>query len=123
MLDNKQTFFPGLLSNKFEMFSRQRQLKKPIDTAAAFFEVARQLLREFDHPGPFRLVGMAAFDLHWRSEPQQLDFFDDPMERDLETTIDDLMDRFGKHTVMRARDLGHSSDVMSDGVNLDFNFA
>ncbi len=37
-----------LKTNKFEMFSRQRQLKKPIDTAAAFFEVARQLLKEFD---------------------------------------------------------------------------
>ncbi|HIG40672.1 MAG TPA: DNA polymerase IV [Gammaproteobacteria bacterium] len=109
-----------LKTNKFEMFSRQRQLKKPIDTAEAIFSTGKQLLKEFNHPGPFRLVGMAAFDLHWRCEPQQLDFFEDPVGRDLETTIDDLLDRFGEHVITRARDLGNSGNVMSDGVNLDF---
>ena len=109
-----------LKSNQFEMFTRQRQLKKPADTADAFFALSQQLLGEFDHPGPFRLVGMAVFDLNWRDEPQQLDFFEDSVQRDLETTIDDLIERFGKNVVMRARDLGKADSVMSDGVNLDF---
>ena len=109
-----------LKSNQFEMFTRQRLLKKPADTADAFFAVSQQLLGEFDHPGPFRLVGMAVFDLNWRDEPRQLDFFEDSVQRDLETTIDDLIERFGKNVVMRARDLGKVNFVMSNGVNLDF---
>ena len=36
---------------------------QPDDTAAAFYDTGCRLLEQFDHPGPFRLVGMAAFDL------------------------------------------------------------
>ena len=68
---------------------------------------------------PFRLVGMAAFDLDWRRGPRQLDVFEDAQRRDLETTIDDVVARFGRGAVVRARDLGHPGTVM-DGVNLDF---
>jgi DNA polymerase-4 len=109
-----------LKSSKFEMFTRQRLLPAPDDTAEAFLVVAGQLLDEFDHPGPFRLVGMAAFDLDWRQQPAQIDLFEDSSVRQLETTIDDLIDRFGKDVVMRARDLGHSGTIAHDGVNLDF---
>jgi len=109
-----------LKTSQFEMMSRQCQLKKPADTAEVLFQTGRRLLRQFDHPGPFRLVGMAAFDLGWRNEPRQLDFFEDTTQRNLETSIDDLIERFGKKVVMRARDLGRSAAVMTDGVNLDF---
>lgn len=55
----------------------QRRLPRPQDTADAFFVVSKKLLDGFDHPGPhpgpFRLVGMAAFDLDWRQRPQQSD--------------------------------------------------
>ena len=62
---------------------------------------------------------MAAFDLDWRAQPRQMDLFDDGHQRDLETTIDDLIDRFGQGVVVRARDLGQSGTI-GDGVNLDF---
>ena len=109
-----------LKTTGFEMLTRQRQLTKPADTAQAFLAVSRQLLNEFDHPGPFRLVGMAAFDLDWRDQALQKDLFEDPVRRDLETTIDDLIDRFGKDVVTRARDLDHPGTVSANGVNLDF---
>ena len=109
-----------LKTTKFEMLTRQRQFRKPVDTADAFFTMGQRLLEEFDHPGPFRLVGMAAFDLRWRSEPLQLDFFEDSRRRDLETTIDDLIERFGSDVVIRARDLGKHGTVFASGVNLDF---
>ncbi len=108
-----------LKTNKFELLSRQCQLKKPADTASAFFSTARKLLRQFDHKGPFRLVGMAAFDLSFRDEPLQLDFFEDHGDRELEIVIDDLADRFGSEIVVPARDLGKSG-VIGNGVNLDF---
>ena len=109
-----------LKTTKFEMLSRQMHLPHPNDTAEAFFAAAKKLLRRFDHAGPFRLVGMAAFDLDWRSQPLQMDLFGQPQTRDLETTIDDLIRRFGKDTIMRARDLGDSGTVSKNGVNLDF---
>jgi DNA polymerase IV len=109
-----------LKTNKFEMLSRQRQLPHPADTADTFFRIARELLKEFDHAGPFRLVGMAAYDLRWRDEPHQLDLFEDTLKRDLETTIDDLADRFGSGVVVRARDINRAGSVSGNGVNLDF---
>ena len=108
-----------LKTSRFELLTRQRTLGKPADLASEFFAVGRGLLDEFDHPGPFRLVGMAAFDLDWRRGPRQLDLFEDARRRSLETTVDDVVARFGRGAVMRARDLGHPGTVM-DGVNLDY---
>ncbi len=109
-----------LKTSRHEMLTRQRQLPKGCDTSDVFFAVCRQLLDEFDHPGPFRLVGMAAFDLDWRHQSQQLDLFENNSQRNLETTIDALITRFGKSTVIRARDLKHANTIHSNGVNLDF---
>ena len=39
----------------------------------------RPPLRQFEHPGPFRLVGMAAFDLTRQESPWQLDLFEDAL--------------------------------------------
>ena len=108
-----------LKTSRFELLTRQCTLDKRVDLASEFFSVGRRLLDEFDHPGPFRLVGMAAFDLDRRRGPRQLDLFEEVQRRSVETTIDDVVARFGRGAVMRARDLGHPGTVM-DGVNLDF---
>ena len=102
------------------MLTRQRMFTRPVDTASAFVTMATRLLDDIRHPGPFRLVGMAAFDLCWRDNPLQLDIFEDSTPRDLETTIDDLIERFGKDVVIRARDLGNPGTISANGVNLDF---
>lgn len=104
----------------FQLLSRQHKLVKSVDTADALYKQACDLLQQFDHPGPFRLVGMAAFDLSWQHEPEQQDMFTDTNARKLETTIDDLINRFGADTLMRARDLHHHGTVSKNGVNLDF---
>ncbi len=108
-----------LKTSGFELLARQRSLAGPVDLASEFFAVGRRLLDEFDHPGPFRLVGMTAFDLDWRRGPRQLDLFENAARRNLETTIDGLVDRFGRNAVMRARDLSHPGTV-GEGANLDF---
>ena len=108
-----------LKTSRFELLTRQRTLDRRVDLASEFFAVGRRLLDEFDHPGPFRLVGMAAFDLDWRRGPRQLDLFEGGQRRSLETAIDAVVSRFGRGAVVRARDLGHPETVM-DGVNLDF---
>lgn len=108
-----------LKTARFEMLTRQRLLATPSDLAAEYLAVAKSLLGEFDHPGPFRLVGMAVFDLSWRTAPRQLDLFEDHARRELDATIDRLIERFGRDVVMRARDLGQRG-VNANGVNLDF---
>jgi len=109
-----------LKTTEFRMLSRQRLLPKPEDTADLFFAASRQLLDGFPHPGPFRLVGLTAFDLDWRAQPRQADLFEDDRPRDLETTIDHLIERFGSGVVVRATDLLHGGTVSGRGMNLDF---
>ncbi len=109
-----------LKTTDFRLLSRQRHLSRPADTADALFEAARGLLGAFGHDGPYRLVGMAAFDLDWRRGPRQTDLFEDTRPRDLETTIDELMDRFGTGVILRAKDLAGSGTVVDNGMNLDF---
>ena len=109
-----------LKTTQFELLTRQLKLPEPTDTAQTLFEAACQLLLSFDHAGPFRLVGMAAFDLDWRSQPHQLELFGNTQSRELEATIDRLAERFGSDAVIRARDLTHNGTVIKNGVNLDF---
>ena len=108
-----------LKTNRFEMLTRQRRLRKPADLGSEFLGAATRLLDDFGHAGPFRLVGMAVYDLAWRDEPLQLDIFEDAARHQLDTAIDRLIERFGAHAVMRARDL-HQRGAVMDGVHLDF---
>jgi DNA polymerase-4 len=102
----------------FRLLSRQRQLARPSDVAAVLHETALTLLDQFDDAGPFRLVGMAAYDLVRVAEPAQLDIFEDGVrQRRLETVIDSLTARFGRDAVRRATRL---IDPDYAGPNLDY---
>jgi DNA polymerase-4 len=109
-----------LKTTQFRMLTRQRLLPRPDDTADLFVAASRRLLHGFTHPGPFRLVGLTAFDLDWREQPRQSDLFEDHRRRDLETTIDHLIERYGSGVIVRATDLRHSGTVSDRGMNLDF---
>ena len=109
-----------LKTRTFQMLTRQRKLPRPVDLGAELLVAGRSLLDQFTDPGPFRLVGMAAFDLAAREGDRQLDLFEDHPARELETTVDELMQRFGRGVLMRARDLADWGTVATDGVNLDF---
>jgi len=109
-----------LKTNQFEMISRQCQLQRADDTAGTFFAAARQLLDRLDHRGPFRLVGMAVFDLSRPAAVEQADLFSQPRNRKLEATLDQLTARFGKGVVSRATELGPHGIMADNEVNLDF---
>ncbi len=83
------------------------------------FKESQNLLDAFDHPGPFRLIGIAAFDLESREETAQSDLFADSRQRSLETTLDDIVGRFGKGAIVRAVDLQDGGTVLDEGTNLD----
>ena len=107
-----------LKTTDFKLLSRQCTLAAPSDVAEVLLEAGVSLLDRFDHPGPFRLVGLTGHDLRPQAENTQLDLLTDDRERRLETTLDELSERFGDNIVRRARDLG-ASTVMNEAPNRD----
>ena len=109
-----------LKTSQFELLTRQCTLAEPTDVAGELYDAAVTLLDRFEHPGPFRLVGLAAHSLVKQQERSQLSLLGQrDGRRQLETTLDRLAERYGDGVVHRARDLGR--DTVSDfTVDLDF---
>jgi DNA polymerase-4 len=107
-----------LKTTDFQLVTRQHRLSEPIDVTERLYSVGVELLDEFNHPGPFRLVGMAAYDLVGVNDRIQLDLFGAfTRQRGLEAAIDKLVARFGPDVVHRAHDLPGPQRL---GSNLDF---
>lgn len=98
-----------LKTTNFKLLSRQCTLPAPTDLARTLHEAGLTLLDRFEEPGPFRLVGLTAYDLQKPAANTQLDLLGDGRERRLETTLDELSDRFGDNVIRRARDLGQAT--------------
>jgi DNA polymerase-4 len=107
-----------LKTTDFQLLTRQRRLGEPTDVTERLYSVGVDLLDEVNHPGPFRLVGMAAYDLVGINDRVQLDLFDTfARQRRLDVAIDKLAERFGPDVVHRADDLTKPPRL---GSNLDF---
>ena len=90
----------------FQIVTRQHRLSEPTDVAERLYSVGVALLDHVDHPGPFRLVGLVAYDLVDINNLTQLDLFGAFVRhRQLEVAIDVLAERFGANVVYRADDL------------------
>ena len=90
----------------FQIVTRQHRLSEPTDVAERLYSVGVALLNHVDHPGPFRLVGLVAYDLVDINNLVQLDLFSAfARQRQLEVAIDGLAERFGATVVYRADDL------------------
>jgi DNA polymerase-4 len=95
-----------LKATDFQIVTRQHRLSEPTDVAERLYSVGVDLLNHVDHPGPFRLVGMVAYDLVDIDDLVQLDLFSTlARRRRLEVAIDELAERFGTDVVYRANDL------------------
>ena len=101
-----------LKTTDFQILTRQRRLSEPTDVTERLYSVGVGLLDEFDHPGPFRLVGMVTYDLVGLDDRVQLDLFGSlARQRRLEVAIDELAERFGPAVVHRASDLTKPAGV------------
>jgi len=106
-----------LKTNEFRILTRQNQRQQPTDVAEELYADASIILDEFEHPGPFRLIGMTAYDLVAVDEIAQLDLFGSgARRRRLETAIDELTQRYGPNILRRADDLSRARETP----NLDF---
>jgi DNA polymerase-4 len=110
-----------LKRSDFRLLSRQRTLTEPSDRTAEIYRAAVALLAEFDEPGPFRLVGVAAYDLVRAEDVAQLGLLDADGRKSaqLDSVLDALDARFGSGTVQRAANLVRPSGIGPE-VNLDF---
>lgn len=104
----------------FKSLSRQQRLAEPTDVAERLYAAGVELLGAFSHAGPFRLIGMVAYDLARAGEIAQGGLFDTfARRRRLELAIDRLAERFGGDVVQRAGDLALPRGVTL-AANLDF---
>jgi DNA polymerase-4 len=102
----------------FQILTRQHRLQRPTDVAEEIHRIGVALLGEFEHRGPFRLVGMAAYDLAEAADPAQTDLFaTGARRRKLEAAADALAQRFGAGVLRRADDLSMRPRTAP---NLDF---
>ena len=110
-----------LKTNKFKLHSRQSQLTEPSDCADHLYQVASDLLTQFEDSGPYRLVGLAAYDLTRADDPQQMDLFaSNAKPKALEHAIDNCIKKFGKGAIGRAADLDASRTIADTTPTLDF---
>ncbi len=99
-------------TSNFQILTRQRRLSEPTDVTQMLYSVAVDLLNEFDHPGPFRLVGVVAYDLVGVDDRVKFDLFStSARQRCLEVAIDELAERSGTDVVYRANNLTKSPGV------------
>jgi DNA polymerase IV len=103
----------------FQVITRQHRLSEPTDVAERLYSVGVDLLNHVDHAGPFRLVGLVAYNLVSVDDVVQLDLFNAfARQRKLEVAVDGLFERFGTNVVHRADDLTHPWIRLAP--NLDF---
>ena len=108
-----------LKTSDFQLMSRQTLLATPSDVGQRLYEAALPMLDHFPWDLPFRLVGLAAYDIIRPGEPLQLDLFGRPtsQRRKLEAAMDAVREAFGSQAITRAENLGKD---LWNTPNLDF---
>ena len=101
------TVYIKIRQSDFRTFTRQRKVHPRASGTDRLYAVACELLRSWldEHPDVrIRLLGLGGSDLG-RIEQREL-FDDDSTRAGVDTTVDEIRDRFGSHALGRARTLG-----------------
>ena len=95
----------NIRSADFRNFSHQLTLSAPTDITSEVYEIAKKLLSElWDGHTPIRLIGLSLTSLTHDAQ-MQIDMFGDfqkEKNRKLDKTLDEIRNKFGRDTVVRA---------------------
>jgi DNA polymerase-4 len=112
-----------LKTHDFRILTRQLRLRAATNATQPINAAAQQLLGDVNDPGPFRLVGIAVYELCDNAPDAQIDFLDAAEDaRDdtrLDSVLDALHERFGPGSIRRAAELKDRT-VFTEDVNLDY---
>jgi DNA polymerase-4 len=107
-----------LKTSDFRILTRQQRLTEQTQSSETLYRMAKELSLQIAGEGPFRLVGVCAYDLasydERMVETDQLDLElgrTKPGAAVLEKTLDAVNERFGANTVHRAADLMRRKDL------------
>ena len=99
-----------LKDNNFKRYSHQKKVKNPINTYDEIYKYSKEILEEFYHNEPVRLIGIRLDDLQ-NNKIYQTSLFEKNPENN--ETIDKIMDqintKYGKDVVKRASFLENNS--------------
>lgn len=92
----------------FTTFTRQRALNPPSNGTDQIYAAARELLAQWLHDNPgakLRLLGVGGSDLTPAVQGDLFSMSGDAQKAELDQTVDDIRDKFGRSAVGRARSL------------------
>ncbi len=112
-----RTITVKLRDRDFRTRTKSRTLPEPIESDAAVYEAAREMLAELrgERRVPARLLGVALTGLTGREDARQLGLFAEPVageterDREISRAVDRVRDRFGDSAVVRGRILDRGS--------------
>jgi DNA polymerase IV len=102
-----------LKTASFRLMTRQTRLDSPSCASKPLFVAASSMLDDFPWDEPFRLVGMAAYDLESGRAPVQTMLFDRETKKrqlELDCALDSVRARFGDTAVRRGSEVEEGSD-------------
>ena len=92
-----------LKNNKFKRYSHQKKLKNPVNSYSEIYKYAKEILEEFYHNEPIRLIGLRLDDLK-EVKIYQTSLFENHPETNekIDKIIDEINKKYGKDTLKRA---------------------
>ena len=102
--------------NNFKDRSHQCKLPVSTDITSEIFDVCKRLFLElWDKKTPIRLLGVSLTDIEQGNNEQAsaFEFFDERKEKSkrIDQTVDDIRNRFGKDTIVRAVNCNSMLDI------------
>ena len=99
-----------LKNNKFKRYSHQRKLKNPVNSYSEIYKYAKEILEEFYHNEPIRLIGLRLDDLKEVKIYQTSLFEKNPENNEkIDKIMDQINTKYGKDVVKRASFLENNS--------------
>ena len=99
-----------LKDNNFKRYSHQKKVKNPINTYDEIYKCSKEILEEFYHNEPVRLIGIRLDDLQNNKIYQTSLFEKNPENNEkIDKIMDQINTKYGKDVVKRASFLENNS--------------